>query len=73
MITAAVTVQVMLGLAALFAVETRVVGAPRAVWDVLLTTLHQAGGSVLLGCAVLGAVWSRRLLFQGESPTPPAG
>jgi cytochrome c oxidase assembly protein subunit 15 len=72
-ITAAVTVQVMLGLAALLAVETRVVGAPRAAWDVLLTTLHQAGGSVLLGCAVLGAVWSRRLLVQGESPTPPAG
>ncbi len=72
-ITAAVTVQVMLGLAALFAVETRVVGAPRAVWDVLLTTLHQAGGSVLLGCAVLGAVWSRRLLLQGESPASPAG
>ncbi len=72
-ITAAVTVQVMLGLSALFAVETRVPKAPRAAWDVLLTTLHQAGGSVLLGCAVLAAVWCRRLLLlQSESPAQPA-
>ena len=67
-ITAAVTVQVMLGLVALYAVETRVVGAPRAAWDVALTTLHQGGGSALLGCAVLGAAWLRRSPAAGRRP-----
>ncbi len=64
LLTTAVTVQVMLGIGALFAVQARVAGAPRASWDVLLTTAHQAGGSVLLGCAVLSALWTRRLLAQ---------
>ncbi|MDD5562405.1 MAG: COX15/CtaA family protein [Thermoanaerobaculaceae bacterium] len=72
-ITAAVTVQVMLGLTALYAVEMRVAGAPHAAWDVLLTTLHQAGGSVLLGCAVLGAVWTRRPLVEGDRPARTVG
>jgi len=55
-------VQVVLGLLAFFAVETRVEGAPREAWEVLLTTAHQAWGAVLLGCAVMTALWTRRLL-----------
>jgi cytochrome c oxidase assembly protein subunit 15 len=55
-------VQVALGFVAFFAVETRVEGAPRATWEVLLTTAHQAWGAILLGCAVMAAAWTRHLL-----------
>ncbi len=58
-------IQVALGVVAFFAVEQRVDAAPRAAWDVLVTTVHQAGGSLLLGCAALAAAWSRRLLAPG--------
>jgi heme a synthase len=58
-------VQVVLGFLAFFSVEARVEGAPRAAWEVLLTTAHQAWGSVLLGCAVMAALWTRRLLAPG--------
>lgn len=54
--------QVVLGFLAFFAVETRVEGAPRAAWEVLLTTAHQGWGSVVLGCAVMAALWTHRLL-----------
>jgi cytochrome c oxidase assembly protein subunit 15 len=54
--------QVALGILAFFAVQARTPGAPRAVWDVLLTTAHQGLGSVLLGCAVMAALWTHRLL-----------
>jgi len=60
--------QVTLGLVAFFAVELRVEGRPRPFWDVLATTAHQGCGSLLLGCAVLGVVWSHRLL----APADPA-
>ncbi|MGD1147895.1 MAG: COX15/CtaA family protein [Thermoanaerobaculaceae bacterium] len=60
-------VQVSLGILAFFAVQLRVEGVPRPGWDVLLTTAHQACGSVLLGCSVMGALWSRRLLVQAEA------
>ena len=63
-------VQFVLGFLAFFAVEARVEGAPRAVWEVLLTTAHQAGGSVLLGCAVMAALWTRRLLAPGGAHPP---
>jgi cytochrome c oxidase assembly protein subunit 15 len=62
LLTAVVAIQVMLGILALFAVDSFVPGAPRAAWEVLLTTAHQAGGAVLLGCAVMAAMWPRRLL-----------
>jgi cytochrome c oxidase assembly protein subunit 15 len=55
-------VQIALGFAAFFAVATRVEGAPRAAWEVLLTTAHQAWGALLLGCAVVAAALTRRLL-----------
>ncbi len=64
--------QVTLGIVAFFAVEVRVPGAARPEWDVLATTAHQACGSLLLGCAVLGAVWSRRLLVQDDARRPDA-
>jgi len=60
------TVQVMLGIGSLFAIQFRTVGAEPGEWDVLTRTAHQACGSVLLGCAVLGALWSLRLLAQPE-------
>jgi hypothetical protein len=56
---------------AFFAVQLRVEGVPRPAWDVLLTTAHQACGSVLLGCAVMGALWSRRLLVQTRAGVQP--
>jgi cytochrome c oxidase assembly protein subunit 15 len=64
-------VQVVLGFVAFFAVETRVEGAPRGAWEVLLTTAHQAWGAVLLGFAVMAAAWTRRLLTP--EGTGPAG
>lgn len=54
--------QVMLGFTAFIAVQALALNAPRAAWEVLLTTAHQGGGSVLLGCAVVTALWCRRLL-----------
>jgi cytochrome c oxidase assembly protein subunit 15 len=59
-------VQIVLGFAAFFAVETRVEGAPRAAWEVLLTTAHQAWGALLLGCAVMTATLTHRLLTPDE-------
>jgi heme A synthase len=57
-------VQVMLGVMALFAVDSFVVGAPRTAWEVFLTTAHQGGGSILLACAVMATLWTRRLLAE---------
>jgi len=60
--------QVMLGFTAFIAVQARAPNAPRAAWEVLLTTAHQGGGSVLLGCAVVTALFCRRLLVPvGEA------
>ena len=64
-------VQVSLGILAFFAIQFRVEGVPRPAWDVLLTTAHQACGSVLLGCSVMGALWSRRLLVQTKAAAVP--
>jgi cytochrome c oxidase assembly protein subunit 15 len=64
-------VQVSLGILAFFAVRFRLEGVPRPTWDVLLTTAHQACGSVLLGCSVMGVLWSRRLLVQTPSGAEP--
>jgi cytochrome c oxidase assembly protein subunit 15 len=62
LLAAVAVIQVMLGVLALFAVQSFVPGAPRTAWEVLLTTAHQGGGSVLLGCAVMATLWTRRLL-----------
>jgi cytochrome c oxidase assembly protein subunit 15 len=58
-----VVLQVMLGILALFAVDARGQAALPAAWEVILTTLHQGGGSLLLGCTVVSALASRRLLI----------
>ena len=71
LIVTVAAVQVSLGIAAFFAVQLRLEGVPRPLWDALLTTAHQACGSVLLGCSVLGALWSRRLLMQTEAAAAP--
>ena len=65
--------QVALGILAFFAVQARSPGVPRAVWDVLVTTAHQGWGSVLLGCAVMGALWTHRLLAAGGGEPAVAG
>jgi cytochrome c oxidase assembly protein subunit 15 len=54
--------QAALGVLALAAVTARIPGAPRPLWQVGLTTAHQAVGSLLLALAV--ALWlrTRRLL-----------
>jgi cytochrome c oxidase assembly protein subunit 15 len=57
--------QVMLGFVALVTVQARAPNVSRPAWEVLLTTAHQGGGSILLGCAVVTALWSRRLLASG--------
>jgi len=71
LIMGAAAIQVSLGIAAFFAVQFRTPGALRPTWDVLVATAHQACGSVLLGCAVMGALWSRRLLAAGGDPARP--
>jgi hypothetical protein len=54
--------QICLGLAALWATGlTTAAGAP-ALADVILTTLHQSTGAVILACSVLLALWNTRLL-----------
>jgi cytochrome c oxidase assembly protein subunit 15 len=54
--------QICLGLAALWATGlTAAAGAP-ALADVILTTLHQSTGAVILACSVLLALWNTRLL-----------
>jgi len=59
-------VQVMLGFTAFLAVLSRSPNAARTASEVLLTTAHQGGGSVLLGCAMMAALWSRRLLVTAS-------
>jgi cytochrome c oxidase assembly protein subunit 15 len=54
--------QFILGFAALFARNlTAPDGGPHAA-DVVITTIHQATGALLLATAVLAVLWSRRLL-----------
>jgi cytochrome c oxidase assembly protein subunit 15 len=56
------TLQFVLGFAALFVRNlTAADGGPHPA-DVAVTTVHQATGALLLACAVLAVLWSRRLL-----------
>ena len=53
---------VALGFAALFVRNLSAPdGGPHAA-DVIVTTIHQATGALLLATAVLAVLWSRRLL-----------
>jgi heme A synthase len=58
----AVAVQVLLGILAVVAVWTRG-GEKIPVFEVAITTAHQATGAVLLGLSVLLAAWMRRLVL----------
>ncbi len=54
--------QLILGFVALYARNlTTVDGGPHAA-DVIITTIHQALGALLLATAVLAVIWTRRLL-----------
>ena len=61
-----VSLQFLLGLVALIVVLIRTGVAPPA-GEVVMTSLHQATGAVLLACAVLLVAWHKRLLVPLES------
>jgi cytochrome c oxidase assembly protein subunit 15 len=54
--------QVMLGIAALIAVLSTWNDEGDAIWEVVITTAHQATGALLLAVATLLMLWTRRLL-----------
>jgi heme a synthase len=64
--------QMFLGVCALMARILAGGAAEPPVYKVVITTAHQANGAVLLGSAVLLALWTRRLL-QDEPVREPAG
>ena len=66
---ATISLQLLLGTAALIAVFVRP-GAEIPVWELLVTSAHQATGAVLLGMSTMLALWTRRLV--AESPAPSA-
>jgi heme A synthase len=69
LLVAGLGVQLVLGFAALVARGLDGAnGAPHPL-DVLVTTVHQATGALLLAAAVLTVVWSRRLLATGPEVT----
>ncbi|HUU82632.1 MAG TPA: COX15/CtaA family protein [Phycisphaerae bacterium] len=69
-----VGVQVALGIAAYIAAETTADVQPRPRIDVLVTTVHQATGAIVLACAVMLMLWSYRLLTSqpAQGLTAPA-
>ena len=46
--------------------------SPRPLWDVILTTAHQAVGALVLAAAVALTVLSYRLLEAPSEATSPA-
>jgi cytochrome c oxidase assembly protein subunit 15 len=54
--------QFLLGFAALFVRNLATPTGGPHVADVAVTTIHQAAGALILACAVLAMLWSRRLL-----------
>lgn len=68
---AAISLQLLLGLAALVAVFVRP-GVEIPTWELLVTSSHQATGALLLGLGVLIALWTRRLAAGGAASTRPA-
>lgn len=65
-----VSIQVVLGIAALVAVLVTSEG-PVRIGEVVITTAHQATGAALLGTAVLSAAWMRRLLVTETATAAP--
>lgn len=68
---AAISLQLVLGLAALVAVFVRA-GVEIPTWELLVTSSHQATGALLLGLGVLIALWTRRLSAGGVRRTVAA-
>lgn len=58
----AVSLQIVLGVAALAVTFSAGGRVPPPISETIVTTAHQALGAALLGAAILLAVWSRRLL-----------
>ena len=65
LLSAAIALQVSLGILAVVAIGVESGPAGPAAWQVALRAAHQATGAVLLACAVSLAIWTRRLA------TPP--
>jgi cytochrome c oxidase assembly protein subunit 15 len=65
-----VPLQLLLGIAALTAVLLRADDAGIPVYEVALTTLHQATGALILATSFALAVWLRRLEVVAPAATP---
>lgn len=63
----AVNLQVMLGVIALITVFSRNPEQPIPSIEVIVTTMHQATGALLLAIAVLSAAWLRRVVVGGAA------
>lgn len=69
-LTLAIGLQLLLGTGALVAVSATPAPGHIPWWEVLLTTVHQLTGALILGLATLIVLWNRRLLrptAEGES------
>ena len=66
---AAIVVQLLLGTGALIAVFVRP-GTEIPVWELVITSAHQATGAVLLGMSTMLALWARRLVAEEPSGQP---
>jgi hypothetical protein len=56
--------QLVLGISALLALVFAQGTLPPPLYEVALATAHQVTGALLLACAVMLALWSRRLLAR---------
>ena len=63
---ATISLQLLLGTGALIAVFVRP-GAEIPVWELVITSAHQATGAVLLGLSTMLALWTRRLVVEEPS------
>jgi cytochrome c oxidase assembly protein subunit 15 len=66
-VMAVMSVQVTLGIAALAVTQGRAVVGHPTVFEVTITTTHQATGAFLLAISVLLLVWTRRLFLPAEA------
>ena len=61
-----VSLQLLLGIAATLAVFSHEPGMPVPIFEVLVTSAHQANGALLLGAAVLMIAWTCRSITTPE-------
>ncbi len=73
-LTLLIGLQLLLGTGALIAVNATPAAGDIPWWEALLATLHQLTGALILGVALLIALWDRRLLapLPVEAPGPAA-